>query len=213
MMEDSRKALEHIFANNFSSPVFPILADIYCKNKEYERALKVCSIGLNNDPDNFTGQFILSKIYLAMKNEKEAERILKNVVAKDSNNIEALILLIKLEKKLSRSINTIKKYIKDAYAKTPNNKFIKKEFKSLIQANKSNKKQKKATTSQVIVKPKTIIIDDAMATKTMYQLMKTQKKYDIAISILNRMKQKKINEDFVVTEFDELRPLIKNKEF
>ena len=52
-----------------------------------------------------------------------------------------------------------------------------------------------------------------MATKTMYQLMKTQKKYDIAISILNRMKQKKINEDFVVTEFDELRPLIKNKEF
>ena len=166
-----------------------------------------------NDPDNFTGQFILSKIYLAMKNEKEAERILKNVVAKDSNNIEALILLIKLEKKLSRSINTIKKYIKDAYAKTPNNKFIKKEFKSLIQANKSNKKQKKATTSQVIVKPKTIIIDDAMATKTMYQLMKTQKKYDIAISILNRMKQKKNNEDFVVTEFDELRPLIKNKEF
>ena len=82
-MKDSRKALEHIFANNFASPVFPILADLYCKNKEYERALKVCSIGLNNDPDNFTGQFILSKIHLAMKNEKEAEQILKTEIEKD----------------------------------------------------------------------------------------------------------------------------------
>ena len=61
MMEDSRKALEHIFANNFSSPVFPILADIYCKNKEYERALKVCSIGLNNDPDNLLGNLFYQK--------------------------------------------------------------------------------------------------------------------------------------------------------
>ena len=36
-MKFSKKKLEQIFADDFSSPVFPILAEIYFQNKEYER--------------------------------------------------------------------------------------------------------------------------------------------------------------------------------
>ena len=57
----SRYALEHAFANDFKSPLFPVLANLYYENQELQRALKVCKIGLKNDPNNYIGQYILSK--------------------------------------------------------------------------------------------------------------------------------------------------------
>ena len=43
----SRYKLEHVFATNFNSPLFPVLANLYYEKEEYQRALKVCTIGLN----------------------------------------------------------------------------------------------------------------------------------------------------------------------
>ena len=60
----SRYALEHAFANDFKSPLFPVLANLYYENQELQRALKVCKIGLKNDPNNYIGQYILSKTYI-----------------------------------------------------------------------------------------------------------------------------------------------------
>ena len=40
------KELETMFANDFSSPVFPILAEYYLEDNQLDRALKVCKIGL-----------------------------------------------------------------------------------------------------------------------------------------------------------------------
>ena len=59
-----KKELEHIFANNLKSSVFPILAQKYFSNKEYKKAKKVCDIGLKHDENNLTGKYILAKIYL-----------------------------------------------------------------------------------------------------------------------------------------------------
>ena len=64
MIQHTKQELEQIFANNLTSPVFPILAEVYLKNKEYDRALKVCEIGLSSDVNNEIGKYILSKIYL-----------------------------------------------------------------------------------------------------------------------------------------------------
>ena len=41
----SRYKLEHAFAADFNSPLFPVLANLYYEKKEYKRALKVCTIG------------------------------------------------------------------------------------------------------------------------------------------------------------------------
>ena len=38
--------LERAFADDFSSPIFPILGELYLKNKDFQRAEKVCRIGL-----------------------------------------------------------------------------------------------------------------------------------------------------------------------
>ena len=108
----SRYKLEHTFATNFSSPLFPVLANLYYENEEYERALKVCTIGLKNDSNNYIGQYILSKIYLKLKREVEAEKLLKHITDNDVHNINALLLLIDVKKKLKRGNITIKKYIK-----------------------------------------------------------------------------------------------------
>ena len=62
---EDRYNLEHIFANNFQSSAFPILADLYYNNKEYKRAKKVCQIGLQHNPKSILGQFVLSKLYWA----------------------------------------------------------------------------------------------------------------------------------------------------
>ena len=61
-MQFTKKKLEQIFADDFTSPIFPILAEIYFQNKEYERSLKVCKIGLSYNSNNAIGNYILSKI-------------------------------------------------------------------------------------------------------------------------------------------------------
>ena len=39
--------LELYFSDHFDTILFPVLADIYLKNKDFKRARKVCDIGLN----------------------------------------------------------------------------------------------------------------------------------------------------------------------
>ena len=51
--------LEHAFAEDFGTPYFPVLADYYLKNKDFNRAQKVCELGLKNAPHNTDGKFIL----------------------------------------------------------------------------------------------------------------------------------------------------------
>ena len=46
------------FANNFASPIYPILADIYLLEGDLKRAKKVCEIGLDHNPHNIDGKYI-----------------------------------------------------------------------------------------------------------------------------------------------------------
>ena len=96
----NRQKLEHLFAEDFSSPVFPILADIYYNNKEYERAIKVCQIGLKHYPNNYIGQFILAKTLYVQGDKQKVEKILKNIITYDSNNIQALLMIIQISEEL-----------------------------------------------------------------------------------------------------------------
>jgi len=213
MNEYNQKQLETIFANNFASPLFPVLANIYYNKKEYTRALKVCEIGLSHNENNFIGQYILSQIYIATKQYIDAEKILKKIVENDLHNLNALIDLIKTQKKLNRSSEAIQKYI---------NLGINFQSKNKLFNEKSIPTQKAASTvaptslsanktDNILLPKNSIQVSDNMATKTMYSLMIKQQKYDVALSILQIMKANKRNVRFVNSEFKKLQELNKKR--
>ena len=203
------KELETMFAEDFSSPIFPLLADYYLKDSQLNRALKVCKIGLINNPDNLYGEFILSQILLKDKNFLEAEKKLKKIVSK-SINIQALILLVDVLIKLNRSHITIQKYIVILNKYIPNHKKVKLykkkylngEYKSIV---KSSKKSIKKPTLNVV-------INNKLATKTMFNLLLKQKKYYHALEVLNIMESDKKNSHFIKKNKPELLNKIKKRD-
>ena len=77
---NNQAELETYFADNLDTVLFPILADIYLQNRDLVRARKVCEIGLGYHPDHVDGRFILAMIELEIGNERESEKLLKEVV-------------------------------------------------------------------------------------------------------------------------------------
>ena len=111
MIQYSQQDLEYIFAKDFSSPIFPVLANIYYKKKEYQRALKVCKIGLSFNQNNYVGLYILSKIYIINNDFLKAEKILEKIILNNRHHSKALIALVKIQIALKRSKKNIKKNI------------------------------------------------------------------------------------------------------
>ena len=168
----SLKQLEDIFGNNLDSPIFPVLADKYFSMYQYSRAKKVCEIGIKHDPENYLGKYILAKIYLINNELKKAEKILKEIITKDHNNINALLTLIELEISLKRSKKVIQQYISLAYKIIPQNKKINTLYKDFVN---TGPKTKNIVVKKYKVYNPTIKINSNMATKTMYKLMINQK--------------------------------------
>ena len=156
---------------------------------------------MDNDPQNYIGLYILAKIYLVNNKLKKAEKFLIKVVNNDVNNINALFALIEVCKKLNRSQTAYSKYVEKAINLLPNNKKIKSIHKKLQIPTKSNVKK----TKQITKETDSIVINENMATKTMYQLMISQNKNELAKQILFIMKKNKKNIKFVNSELKKLK--------
>ena len=70
----NQSELESIFANNFKTPQFIDLAQIYFDSHEFNRAAKVCEIGLNEYPDNLDARYMLAKIFLLNNQINKSEQ-------------------------------------------------------------------------------------------------------------------------------------------
>ena len=187
------KELEKVFADDFGSPVFPMLADYYLNENQLDRAKKVCSIGLKNSPDNILGEFILGKIFLKEEKIIQAEKKLKRVV-NQSTNIKALLMLVEVLINLNRSKSTIKKYIFILDRLVPSHDQVK-SYKKKYLSKKSHKNVKK---NKIISKNNPLVtIDSKLATETMYNLLLKQKKYNHALEVLNIMSSNKKNAQFI----------------
>ena len=193
------RELERLFANDLQSPIFPLLAQQYINCAQFDKAQKVCEIGLKFNPKNMIGQYVLSQVYICNNYYIKSEKILKNVIKFDTCNYQALITLIKIQIKLSRSIKTIKKNVLLAYSLTPNNSQIKKLYKTYCDKKSDIKKIKK--TYSMTAKTDSLVINKNMATKTMYNVFKKQKKYNQALLILELMKKQKKYKMFVKKEY------------
>ena len=186
--------LEHAFAEDFSTPVFPVLADHYLKNKEMKRARQVCEVGLQHDPYNTDGKFILAKINLYENKLKNGEQLLKQVVDENPVHVNGLRILIEVMRYIKRSPNSIQKYIHRLLDVLPNDEdalVLLTEIEQSIQpkikktTRKKTKSKKDVSTKKVAPeKPKkekqetpVFNIGVSMATFTMVGVLRSQKNY------------------------------------
>lgn len=204
--EYSLKKLESMFADDFSTPTFPLLAELYFKSSQFDKAKKVCQIGLSYKPTNDIAQYVLSKIYLIEDNYIEAEKLLKKIINNNPSNFKALLLYITVAKTLNRNMNVQAKYIKKAYSIDPDNKNLSVLYDKL---NIKNTKTRYAKTKKTNITKTNSFLNEKLATKTMYAVLKKQKKYNEALDLLKIMKKNKKNKLFVNNEYKKVSKLIK----
>ena len=205
--------LESTFAEDFNSPIFPILAKYYLDKSLIKKALKVSEIGLDKNPDNYLGQYILSQLHIIDNKLIESEKLLTSVVKYQPCNMKAITTLIKLKISLGRSENIIKSYIHQAFIYFPYNNEIKKLQKKYFSKIKSNQIIENTTKDYQIENKKYISmkIDVQLATKSLYNVFINQKKYIEARQILDLMSKNKKHKNFVFKENKKVLGLINRK--
>ena len=196
----NKKMLEHKFAEDFSSPFYPLLADIYLIEGDLRRARKVCELGLDHNSNNIDGKFVFAKVAMAEKKFFVAEKWLKKVVYENPSHFNGLRMLIKLEFQLNRSTKTIRNYI-NRLLKFLHNDSECLEWLNKIQAPDPGQKPDEKTVSQTVptlsavennlslIKSEPIVgkiyeIEKSMATFTMVHVLKSQQHYNQALSVL-----------------------------
>ena len=191
--------IENIFTENVKSPIFTQLADLYFTNRQYDYAHRVCRIGLDNDPENQEGKYILSKVHLVNNNIEKAEQLLQEIALVSPYNLSVFLLLIPAMESLKRSKKSIAIYVKKITVFYNEHHAIQAYSKYYCDIGpiKQTIKKKTAITK---VRSKSLLIHQQLVTKTMYKLFVKQKKYHDAYEILQIMKQNKRNIKFVKIE-------------
>ena len=221
---NDKTALEGVFAEDFGSPYYPILANLYLQGGDFRRAKKVCEVGLKHDPANVDGKFILAKVALAKRKLTVAEKWLKQVVDENPAHFNALRLLIGIEIQLGRSPKTIEIYIRRLLQFLPyDNECI----KWLNEINTSGPVPSHIETSPVsentednnlldsppikssepVVKEQYEIVE-SMATFTMVQVLKSQKYYHQALAVLEVLKSKGRDSEQISREKNKIQQLL-----
>ncbi|MBC8312252.1 MAG: hypothetical protein H8E72_08085 [Candidatus Marinimicrobia bacterium] len=221
--------LEHAFAENFGTPIFPILANHYLKNKEMKRSRKVCELGLEHSPYNSNGKFILAKLNLYENKLMNGEQLLKQVVDENPVHINGLRILIEVMRSLNRSPNSIKKYIQKILQILPNDEdslallnvldvSTHIEPKTEVPAiSKTELKEETVEPPQVKKEAKSVVgpvetavfdVGVSMATFTMVGVLKSQKHYRQALAVLSRLEEKGAEEKRIANERAELEKLL-----
>ena len=222
---NDKTALEGVFAEDFGSPYYPILANLYLQEGDLRRAKKVCEVGLKHDSSNVDGKFILAKVALAENKLTVAEKWLKQVVDENPAHFNALRLLIKIEIQLTRSLNTIQIYISRLLQFLPYDKeciqwlneinkletsnsqsITSPDPESLPENNLPNATSK--ITNENLVKNNYEIVE-SMATFTMVQVLKSQKYYHQALAVLDVLKSNGRDSDRIAKEKNDIQQLLK----
>jgi len=195
-----KKTLENRFAEDFGSPLFPILATMYLSEGDIYRARKVCEVGLDHDTSNVDGKFIFSKVAMYEEKYTAAEKLLKSVVNENPAHFNGLRMLIRLEIKLNRSPKTIQNYIKRLLRFIPEDSECKEWMEQLQSIPNESVSQEKVGVEIVTLKMrpkvveapkktksignKTYNVDKSMATFSMVQVLVSQKHFNQALAVL-----------------------------
>ena len=200
--------LELYFADHFDTVLFPVLAEIYQDKGEYDRAKRVCEIGLEHHPNSIDGQFILSQAELGLGNLTGAEKWIKKVLTQIPDHKNAATSLPMVQEQLDRSPTTLKTSWKRAQEVDPDNQFAKdflSDKKPKPKPKPKKKKEKKASVStipHIPVKDKSkkplpkdlsvegVAISPRLATMTLVNVLKGQGLYHQALEVLDILEEK-----------------------
>ena len=218
-----KKSLEGIFAQDFGSPYFPILAELYLQEGDLRRAKMVCEAGLKHSSGNDFGKFILAKVALVEEKFTVAEKWLKQVVKDNPANFNALRILIRLEFTLKRSPKTIMKYIQHILQYLPKDvecqnwlknitdileKLPEEQKVSSINKNDDTFSNEAPVSASEPLKNIDYGMEKPMITFTMLQVLKAQKHYQQALAVLKMMELKNMDSERVSKERDEIQSLL-----
>jgi tetratricopeptide (TPR) repeat protein len=198
--------LELYFADHFDTVLFPVLAEIYQDKGEYDRAKRVCEIGLEHHPNSIDGQFILSQAELGLGNLTGAEKWIKKVLTQIPDHKNAATSLPMVQEQLDRSPTTLKTSWKRAQEVDPDNQFAKDFLSTKTSKTKpKKKKEKKASVStipHIPIKNKSkkplpkdlsvegVAISPRLATMTLVNVLKGQGLYHQALEVLDILEEK-----------------------
>jgi len=220
-----KKLLETKFAEDFATPLYPILADMYLLEGDLTRARRVCEVGLDHDSTNVDGKYILGKVAIAENKLTLAEKWLKQVIDENPAHFTALRLLINVEIKLKRSAKTIQAYISRLLQFLPYDdeclRWLNEinalgnlvDSKTLpdsdgLSENIIPNSAPQKTTRPIIEKSYEIV--ESMATFTMAKVLKSQKHFHQALTVLEILKSKGRNSERISEESAEIQQLIKD---
>ena len=214
-----KKMLESTFADDFASPYYPILAELYLQEGDLSRARKVCEIGLDHDSTNIDGKFVFAKVAMAEEKFTVAEKWLKRVVDENPAHFNALRMLIRLEFQLSRSQKTIRNYINRILQFLPEDAECMAWLKNIqaletveptpspvLTETKPEKKvstQRRKTDTEKIYK-----IEKTMATLTMAQVLESQRHYHEALAVLDVLESNGQDSSQITQKKEEILQLI-----
>ena len=200
--------LELYFADHFDTVLFPVLAEIYQDKAEYDRAKRVCEIGLEHHPNSIDGQFIISQAELGLGNLSAAEKWMKKVLTQIPDHKNAATSLPMVQEQLNRSPTTLKTSWKRAQKVDPGNQFAKdflSDKKTKTKPKPKKKKEKKPSVSTIPHIPKKdkskkplpkdlsvegVAISPRLATMTLVNVLKGQGLYHQALEVLDILEEK-----------------------
>ena len=212
----NKKELEHEFAKDFGSPYFPILSEMYLRDKDYTRAEKVCTLGLEHNPDNINGYYILSKVYVYNNKLDDAEKLLKILLKKNPLHINALRLIIELQQQLKKSKKNQLNYLNQLLDIFPNDDKIKQQIINLDNSyfdNQKNKIKKEPTTNITanVDSEVNFTVKPNMATLTFVEILKQQRHYNQALHVLNIIEQQSGSNKKIQKIRTEIKKILTNK--
>jgi len=223
----NKKFLETKFAEDFASPFYPMLADMYLLDGDLSRARKVCEVGLNHDSTNVDGKYILGKVAVAENKLTLAEKWLKQVINENPAHFAALRLLINIEIQLKRSAKTIQAYINSLLRFIPcadeclgwlsaiNAIDGEDDSKALAGSNGVTENITPGSTDQKASEPiidKSYKIVESMATFSMVGVLKSQKHFHHALAVLEILQSKGRDSERISGEKAEIQRLIEASE-
>ena len=196
--------LETIFNDDLGTSFFPLLAEEYLKDHDYDRALQVLDIGLLLNPNNNDGKYIKAKIAMIHSDTTTAVTLLKEILDADELYINAMKMLVLHYQSTGKNQASMMKILEQILDLLPGDEFatgvmksIKKPKKKSSAKVKSAPKKKVATkkaTKKVKLsnsKPKTQSqkakkskINPKMATLTFVDILIKQKQYTQASNVL-----------------------------
>ena len=165
--------LENYIADNPGSALFPMLAEQFLLNSDFEKAHEVCSRGMSFHPESIPGLFMDARIFMVEGEFRKAEQQLKEVIFLDPRHYNGHVLLAECQIRLGRADSTLKKLFTRILEMDENNN---QAGKWLASAGK-----KKSIKSMKKAKPKAKAKVKTPARKTAGKKAKTKKKAEAKV--------------------------------